>query len=777
MDSKPTRGEVSPAEAIQSFKVLLVEDNPGDAELIGELLPDGGPRRFSIHWVSRLSEARQRLQSDHFDLVLLDLGLPDSEGLDTVRGICDANRHIPIVVMTGTDDEQLGLAAVQEGAQDYLVKGNVPGNLLSRVLCYAIGRQKSKEHLRQSENFLRSSLDALSAHIAILNENGLILKTNKAWRDFADANDVNPRDVADGVDYLSVCDRAQGEQADEAKSFAAGIRSVMEGTTDRFQMEYACHSPERKRWFIGRVTTFPEGGVKQVVVAHESITQRKLAEEALRDSELRLMTILDAQTNMIMLIDLAFTILWPNQAACDAAGLSRHELIGRKCHEIREHRADGCVNCPVSAAIRTGNPHTETFQTDGGKTWRVMGLPVRDSSGRIISAVEVSEDFTERISMEEQFRQAQKMEAIGRLAGGVAHDFNNMLSIITGYGELALLKLNDPEGLQMYLSEILDAGSRSTQLVRQLLAFARRQIIEPRVIDINTVIDNSQKMLRRLVSEDIHLNFIPYRDLWSVRIDPTQIDQVMANLAVNARDAIKATGTVSIQTQNIVLDEHCLMKCRPGEYVMLAFSDTGIGMDKATQENIFDPFFTTKEEGKGTGLGLSTVYGIVQQNGGCISVHSEPGQGTTFKLYFPRFYGDAVVRQVLETRPIAPGSGTILVVEDDAQVLKLVRKILKNLGYTIFTAETPAEAIAFFETHPDRIDLLLTDVIMPKMNGKQLQIHLEKIKPGFKTVFMSGYTADIIEDRGQLVEGVHLIQKPFTQESLTSKIREVMESG
>jgi PAS domain S-box-containing protein len=385
----------------------------------------------------------------------------------------------------------------------------------------------------------------------------------------------------------------------------------------------------------------------------------------------------------------------------------------------------------------------------------------------------------ERKNLQNQLIQAQKMESVGRLAGGVAHDYNNMLSVIVGYSEMALQKLDPTDQLYEDLQEIHTAALRSTEITRQLLAFARKQTIAPVALDLNEAVEGMLKMLRRLIGEDIDLAWMAETGLWPVKMDPSQVDQVLANLCVNARDAIDGVGRITIETDKAIFDEaYCADHPGfiPGEYVLLAVSDDGCGMDHETVNKIFEPFFTTKEVGQGTGLGLSTVYGIVKQNNGFINVYSEPGKGTTFKIYLARHTDLAHMEPREKPVGVPLGQGeTILVVEDEASILKLAKRILEELRYTVMTAENPSQALHLAEGRPNEIDLLITDVVMPEMNGKELSYRLRELYPGLKTLFMSGYTANVIVHRGVLDEGVNFIQKPFSSESMARKVREALD--
>jgi nitrogen-specific signal transduction histidine kinase/CheY-like chemotaxis protein len=389
-------------------------------------------------------------------------------------------------------------------------------------------------------------------------------------------------------------------------------------------------------------------------------------------------------------------------------------------------------------------------------------------------------DITERKCLEQQFRHSQKMEAVGRLAGGVAHDFNNLLTIITGYGQMLQRNLEPGSSMRAYAEEVLKSGERAASLTRQLLAFSRRQDFSPRGLDLNTLVRNTENMLHRLIGEDIELATILATGLGLVRGDPGQIEQVIFNLAVNARDAMPNGGNLTLETANVELDEtdaHGHIPIKPGSYVMLAVTDTGCGMDPPTQAHIFEPFFTTKEPGKGTGLGLATVYGIVKQHGGNIWVDSEPGQGTAFKIYLPRVEMDAA--KVEERRAGARelrGSETILVVEDDQAVRSLVVRLLRSMGYWVLEASRVDEALMVCVRHKGPVHLLLTDVVMPQMSGRDLLGHIRPLRPDIRVLFTSGYTEEALHRR-PLEQDAAFLQKPFTEEALARKVRDVLDEG
>lgn len=425
--------------------------------------------------------------------------------------------------------------------------------------------------------------------------------------------------------------------------------------------------------------------------------------------------------------------------------------------------------------------------TDSPVWVKVVVFPLKDSSGKPEKFVFMQENVTDRIiseeatrKLQEQLSHSQKMESVGRLAGGVAHDFNNMLSVILGQANLALMKTDKDNPLRHSFEQIINAGNRSADLTRQLLAFARKQTVAPKILDLNQTVSGMLKILKRLIGENIELQWKPQSSIWNVKIDPTQIDQMLANLIVNARDAIKDEGTITVSTSMLEIDQEYTLQdsnFQLGNYVVLEIEDDGCGMTKEVSKQIFEPFFTTKEMGKGTGLGMATVYGIVKQNNGLINVYSEPGIGTNFKIYLPAYPKTAAVTTISNQVEItATGSETILLVEDELTILEVASDMLLTLGYTVYAANSPDEAISLADLHAGEIDLLLTDVIMPKMNGKDLSDHLNSIYPDLKTLFMSGYTADNIDRHGLLGDGIFFMHKPFSIQQLSEKVRNALDA-
>ena len=474
-----------------------------------------------------------------------------------------------------------------------------------------------------------------------------------------------------------------------------------------------------------------------------------------------------------------------NKAGDKLKGTIQETVLGKTDYDIfPKKEADGFV-ARDREALDTNtiiDIPEEIIQTDINqkRIFHTRKIPIMDKSGKPQYLLGISEDITERKKLEEQLLRAQKMESIGRLAGGVAHDFNNMLAVIIGNTDIALTEMDTASPLYKRLQDIRKAAQRSAELTSQLLAFARKQIAAPRVLDLNEVLEGMIKMLRILIGEDIDLIWMPASELCPVRMDPSQIDQILVNLCINARDAITDVGRITIETRNTSVDEaYCAgnPECFPGNFVVLTVSDNGHGMDAETVQKIFEPFFSTKSvTNKGTGLGLATVYGIVKQNGGFINVYSEPGVGTTFRVYLPR-QKNAVehVKKAVESPALSKGHETILLVEDEPVILSMATLMLEKFGYSVLAFSRPAEAITAVHEHRGNIHLLITDVIMPGMNGPALAEKISSIFPGIKCLYMSGYTDNVIAHHGVLDEGVNFLQKPFSMEALAEKVRAVLD--
>ena len=518
---------------------------------------------------------------------------------------------------------------------------------------------------------------------------------------------------------------------------------------------------------------------KQLLAVTRDITKRKQV-EAERE---RLNTAIEQSVEAIVITDTQGNIQYINPSFEKITGYSRVEVLGQNPRIIKSGEQGHAFYKELWDTISGGQVWKGKFvnrRKDGQLFSEEATIsPIFDTAGNIINYVAVKRDVTKEEKLERQFQQAQKMESVGRLAGGVAHDFNNMLSVILGYSELVLSKMDPADKLYNIIQEINKAGQRSADLTTQLLAFSRKQTIAPKPLDLNDTVSNMLKMLRRLIGEDINMLWIPGANPWKIHMDPAQIDQILANLCVNARDAIKDTGQVVIETDNVTFDDaYCQTHAyaKPGAYIMLAVSDDGCGIDGKIKNKIFEPFFTTKAQGEGTGLGLATVYGIVKQNEGLINVYSEPGQGTSFKIYFPRYKGEDIVEKKEKAKVLPEGHGElILLVEDETAILEMVQSMLESIGYSVITAKTPREALHLVQDQTSRIELLMTDVVMPGMNGKELAIQLHHSFPDMKVVFMSGYTSNVIAHRGVLDKGVNFITKPFSLPALAEKLHEVLK--
>jgi two-component system, cell cycle sensor histidine kinase and response regulator CckA len=509
----------------------------------------------------------------------------------------------------------------------------------------------------------------------------------------------------------------------------------------------------------------------------------RAAQENLRRSEVKFRSLVTNAPYGICRCDSSGELLEANPAFLSVLGYSPDELVGKHLGALYADTQNWFELADYLRTTASFNGLIVEWKRKDGitTTVRVSGRAV-PNGGHHKTFELFAEDVTERRALEQQLRQSQKMEAVGRLAGGIAHDFNNLLMVISGYSEFLLDRLGPDPALRGPAQEIAGAAQRASSLTRQLLAFSRKQMMAPKILDLNGVVTENLKMLTRVIGEDIDLVMVPAQNLGAVRADSGQIDQVIMNLAVNARDAMPSGGKLTIETSNVALDEEYARihaPLSPGDYVMLAISDTGLGMDAETQSHIFEPFFTTKGP-KGTGLGLSTVYGIVKQSGGYIWVYSESGRGTTFKIYFPRVAErvEAQVSMIPVEEPVAsvPGTETILLAEDEANLRYLARQFLEKQGYKVIEAADGAAAMQIAVAHEGVIHLLLTDVIMPGMNGRELAQRISEIRPQTKILYMSGYTENVIGHNGTLDAGVQLLQKPFTLRDLKRKVREILDS-
>ena len=644
-------------------------------------------------------------------------------------------------------------------------------------------RKQAEVELREKEQRYRELFDNMSSGVAVYEA-------------------VNNGDDFIFKDFNKAGEKIENIQKEDliGKSVTSLFPGVKDfGLFDVFQRVWKTGKPEPfpitfykdariSGWRDNYVYRLPSG---EIVALYSDETERKKSEQALKESEARFRTAFENAAVGMVLVNLDGVYVEVNTAMARIIGYTQAELVGRPVasftHPEDLERRMKFIDDLVAGRIASGEQERRFLHRNGSVVWALIWASVqRDSEGRFLYFISLVVDITERKKAEEekkrleaQLQHSQKMESVGRLAGGVAHDYNNILSVILGYTEMALDKVDPNDPLHADLKEILSAANRSIVITRQLLAFARRQTIAPKVLDLNDNVEGMLKMLRQLIGEDIDLAWLPGAGLWPVRVDPSQLDQILANLCVNARDAIAGVGKVTIETDKASFDAaYCADHPGfvPGEFALLAVSDNGCGMDKEVLDNLFEPFFTTKGVGQGTGLGLATVYGIVKQNDGFIDVYSEPGKGTTFRIYLPRHAGEAEEIRAEVAAEIPRGRGeTVLLVEDEVSVLKLANRILVRLGYNVVVAGTPGEAMGLAKEHADNIQLLITDVVMPEMNGRDLAERLHALYPDIKTLFMSGYTANVIAHRGVLDKGVNFIQKPFSTKDLAAKVRAALD--
>jgi len=629
---------------------------------------------------------------------------------------------------------------------------------------------------RDEQAFLSAVLDNIGEAIVICDANGRLIRFNEAARNLhgLPEHPISPDQWAvyydlyhmDGVTPLEMSEiplfRAlQGEKVRNAE-----IMVVPKNSEPHYLV---CN---------GQALSDGNGRAIGAVVAMHDITKRKQAEDLLRESESRFQRMLSGVPDMISVHSPDMDIIYSNWAGFGAVPESRR-ILNTKCYRTYRGYDDICPDCLAKTVLETRQPlQTETRLPDG--TWLDLRvIPFFDKDQNVDMFMEWVRDITEREKLQHQLHQAQKMESIGRLAGGVAHDLNNLLSPIIGYSEMLLEDLPGTDPRKGQMKEIVRAGSRAQDLVRQLLAVCRKQPLQFQAMDINALLQDFEKLLRRTLREDITLQWELDPSLPHIHGDTGQLEQVIMNLAVNAQDAMPQGGALSIKTAAMELDGSAAKEkgdVAAGPYVMLAISDTGAGMDANTIDHMFEPFFTTKEKGKGTGLGMATAYGIVKQHGGSIRVYSEPGIGTTIKIYLPAATGSMEERPPRPpAQPAAKGSETVLLAEDDQQVRELAAIALERYGYKVFAAANGGDAQAIAEGLEEPIHLLLTDVIMPDMNGKELFEQISRSRPEVRVLFMSGYTDDVIAHHGGIDAGIPFIGKPFNLKGLAERVRSVLD--
>lgn len=637
-------------------------------------------------------------------------------------------------------------------------------------------KKRMEAALRENETWLRTIFEASPAGIILVDPEGKITFANQRMTEMFGCGHAE----LIGLPYpelLHESEKAVGDQ--KMRQLITG--ELKQVTTERRYLRK--DGSDFWGFLSGRRLEGADGRLRALVGIIADITDRKKMEEQFylvkQDWEDTFNTI----TDMITVHDRDFNIIRANKSAEQILGLPFLNISKVKCYEY--YHGTGCApeGCPSCQVMKTSLATTsEIFEPHLNRFIEIRAIPRLDKDHQLVGLIHVVRDITEQKKLEDQLRQAQKMEAIGQLAGGVAHDFNNILSAIMGYGHLLLMKMADNDPLRNYVDQTLEASERAAALTHSLLAFSRKQTISLKLINLNELVKRFEKFLLRLIREDIEFKTVCVDEDITVMADTGQVEQVLMNLVANARDAMPDAGKLTIRTGRVHIEDE-FMKIdghgKAGDYALITVSDTGIGMDEKTREKIFEPFFTTKEQGKGTGLGLSMVYGIIKQHGGYVTVYSEQGQGTTFKIYLPfvkPHAGAGAGEERKEVVPVRGGTETVLVAEDDEALRKLASTVMRQFGYTVIEAVDGEDAVLKFIENRDRIQLIILDAIMPKKNGKQVYDEISTLLPGIKTLFTSGYTADVISPTGVLEKDMHFILKPVSPIDLLKKVREILDS-
>ena len=752
--------------------ILIVEDEAIVAENLSDKLEQLG---YDVTGIAcRGEEAREMALHLRPELILMDIQLDGPKDGIWVAEAIQKQYDVPVIYLTAHSDPATLARAKVTGPLGYILKPFEMRDLATQIEL-ALYRHQTEQLLREQRELLRVTLTSIGDAVIATDGQGLITFMNPV----AETLTGWPLSLATGKqlsEVFRIVNEYSRETVDDpvSKVLKSGMIVGMANHTILLQRGGGEVSIDDS----GAPIFDKHGNILGVVLVFRDISARRRAEA---EREKMLMAI-EQVGETILITDPAGNIEYVNPAFERITGYSKAEVIGKNPRILKSGKQDRQFYDQMWKTIAGGKTYTGhlinkrkdgTYYTDYATI-----SPVLDAKDRLVAYVSVKRDVTDQLALEEQFHQAQKMESVGRLAGGIAHDFNNMLGVILGHTELAMDQVRPGSPLNSNLSEIHKAAQRSADLTRQLLAFARKQNASPQVLDCNDTVTGMIAMLRRLIGEGIDLAWMPGANLWPIKIDPAQVDQILANLCVNARDAIDSIGNIIIETKNAIIDpdQNTRHATRvPGQYVMLTVSDTGCGMDQNTLENLFEPFFTTKEIGKGTGLGLATVYGIVQQNGGFIDVTSEPGKGARIRIFLPRTLETRQLKEEPVAERVLHGSETLLLVEDEGAILQLAKTILKRLGYTVLASDSPLEALAIVEKYKQPVHLLITDVVMPEMSGSQLKDRVKQGYPDIKVLFMSGYTADTIAHQGFMDNDIQFLQKPFSNNALAQKVRDVLD--
>jgi two-component system cell cycle sensor histidine kinase/response regulator CckA len=762
-----------------SINLLVIEDKPADFRLVVRHLERQG-LPVSCHRVASTEELEAAVEQGVWDAVLSDYSVPKMDFQHTLGVLQAAHPDLPVILVSGSVGEERAVELLKLGVWDFVLKDSlarlVPA--IERSLREAANRRAkgvNEAALLRSEDEFRTMFELASIGMDQADpRTGRWLRVNQRMCAITGYS-------ADEMLRMHISDITHPE---DTKRDAEAFQRVGSGEAADYHAEKRfLRKDGGVAWVNVNMTVIRDasGQPTRTMATIEDITKRKQA-DAERE---RLLMAIEQAAETVVVTDLQGTIVYVNPAFVSGTGYTRGEAVGQNPRILKSGKQSDAFYQVIWESISSGvawKGRLINRKKDGTLfTEEATISPVRDSAGAIVSYVAVKRDITRDLAMEAQFLQSQKMEGIGRLAGGVAHDFNNILSVILSCAGFALDSLKEGDPLRDDILEIEKGGKRAAALTRQLLAFSRKQVLQPVSLDLNRSLAEMEKMLRRIIGEDIDLVQVLATDLGLTRVDPGQVEQVIMNLAVNARDAMPEGGKLTIETANVNLDDEYAARhpgASPGPHVMVAVTDSGVGMDERTMARIFEPFFTTKEVGKGSGLGLSTVYGIVKQSGGSIFVYSEVGLGTTFRIFLPREQGPVTSVARAPRAPIRATRGeTILVVEDDESLRNITRRILAGAGYRALAAANGGEGLLTCEQHVGDIHLVLTDVVMPQMSGRGFAERLGKVRPGMKVLYMSGYTDDAIVHHGVLDPGTQFIGKPFTQANLLAKVREVLDSN
>ena len=764
-----------PPPSQRPLRVLIVEDAAADAELVVAVLKRAGyPIAFEV--VDSIAQFQQRLSRTDWDLILSDHNLRTWTGAEALEILKKSGRKTPFIVVTATLGDEAAVEYIKQGAADYVLKHRlerlpvVIGAVL-RERAHLADTARLQEQILCAKREWELTFDTVPDPVFVLDDECRIQRCNRA------ASEVL------GLQFSQLIGRSCYEVIhglSEKRPDCPHARMLQSGREEQGDVE----EPRLGKVFHSTCTPLrdPSGGLRGGVQVMHDVTERKRAEEALRRSEARFRELVENATYGIYQSTPDGRFLDVNPALVSMLGhASRQELMGANLiTDIYLHpHARASILEEVRQMGHAEGVEVEWKRKDGKPILvRLSGRAVRNDQGEMAYFEAIAEDVTERRALEKQIATLQKFEAIGQLAGGIAHDFNNALGTILGWAEMGAEEAAENGRLRAHFEKIRDQTNRAAGLTRQLLAFARRQVLEPRNLNLNQVVSDTTNFLRKTIPANVEVKLSLAPDLATIRADPTQMEQVLMNLCLNARDAMPQGGRLLIETQNLELDEsygQFHIYAKPGDYVTLWVSDTGIGMDAATQERIFEPFFTTKEVGRGTGLGLATVYGIVKQHGGFLHVYSEPGQGSTFKVYLPVVHAPADKPQQTEEGAVRGGTETILVAEDHEGGREMVSEILQKLGYTVLLAANGEEAVRVFESRGDKIDLLLFDVVMPKLNGPDALQRIRALRPDVPAIFATGYSSEAELLSSLTGPGCHLLQKPYSSRALARKVREVLD--